>query len=99
MIEINVISHDSPLGTARSESIATVTITEDGRGTPWSQKTRTQSLVETWSLTTDHDIWRHIAEITTSIAAAQQTTTTRERPDAPVVRRPGVSFPNAAFRG
>jgi uncharacterized protein (DUF433 family) len=96
MIEINVIWH--PLGGSRAESIATATIGEDGRVTAWSGRVRTQTLIEPHSVSHD-EIWRGIEEIARAVAAAQQTTTTRERSQAPVVRRPGVMGMLACFRG
>lgn len=96
MIEINVLHH--PLGGSRSESIATATITEDGRVTAWSGRVRTQTLIDP-HIVSPEDIWRGIEEIARAVAAAQQTTTTRERPEAPVVRRPGVNGMQACFRG
>jgi uncharacterized protein (DUF433 family) len=96
MIEINVINH--PLGSNRAESIATATISEDGRVTAWSGRVRTQTLIEPYSVSHD-DIWHGIEEIARAVAAAQQTTTTRERPEASVVRRPGVMGMQACFRG
>jgi uncharacterized protein (DUF433 family) len=94
MIEISVIKHHLDGRTA--ESIASATISEDGRVTAWSGKVRTQTLVECYTLL--QDIWHGVEEISRAIAEAQQTTTTRERPKAPVVRRPGVAGMRACFR-
>ena len=93
MIEINVIHH--PLGGSRAESIAAATIDEDGHVTAWSGTVPTQTLVELYEL--PQDVWSGVEEISRAIAAAQQTTTTRERPQAPAVRRPGVMEMRACF--
>jgi uncharacterized protein (DUF433 family) len=96
MIEINVIHH--PLGGSRAESIATATIDEDGRVTAWSGTVRTQTLLERMVFD-PAQVWHRIAEIAQAVAGAQQTTTTRERPEAAAVRRPGVMEMRACFPG
>jgi hypothetical protein len=95
MIEINVIDHYAD--GSRAESIATATIDDDGRVTASSDTVRTQTLLDRYKLL--QDVWSRVEEISRAIAAAEQTTTTRERPQAPAVRRPGVMEMRACFPG
>jgi hypothetical protein len=87
---------NSLLDGTRAESIDTATIDEDGRVTAWSGTVRTQTLVER-VVFDPAEVWHRIAEIAQALTGAQQTTTTRERPEAPVVRRPGVAGMRATF--
>lgn len=95
MIEINVVRHHVDGRTA--ESVATATIDDDGRVTVSGGNVGAQMLMERYALL--QDILSGVEGIGRAIADAQQTTTTRERPGALVVRRPGVMGMGACFAG